>query len=238
MRGDGAAVMHGATLRGYTALGKRYYPQIRPIGWKEVGVASWYGAEFHGRKTSSGETYNMYAYGTAAHKTLPMNTIALVTHRESGAKVKVRINDRGPFVEGRIIDLNYVAGKALGLDKTGTAPVTIEVLEYDAYITERLGDQPTAKRSIAKSDSAAQTSSGAFFVQIGSFRNIESASRLKENAQNKAADRSVSIQTVKFGSENLYRVVITGFNSKEEATRFKEAQGFTDAVVARKDNND
>ncbi|MDR0665372.1 MAG: septal ring lytic transglycosylase RlpA family protein [Helicobacteraceae bacterium] len=227
-RGDGAANLHEATLRSYSALGKRYYPQIRPIGWKESGVASWYGAEFHGRKTSSGEIYNMYAPGTAAHKTLPMNTIVLVTREGSGAQVKARINDRGPFVEGRIIDLSYTAGKALGLDKSGTARVTIEVLEYDAHISARLGDQPQAKQASANE---AKTLGGGFFIQLGSFRSIESANRLKNETLKKAPNSAVVIQTVEFEGADLHRVLIGGFNSKEEATRFKDSFGFTNAVV-------
>jgi rare lipoprotein A len=230
-RGDGAASMHSATLRGYTVLGKRYYPQIRPIGWKETGIASWYGAEFHGKKTASGETYNMYAAGTAAHKTLPMNTIVLVTHRENGAQVKARVNDRGPFVAGRIIDLSYTAGKALGLDKTGTAPVTIEVLEYDAHIASRIGDHSAPKSASGGETQSEQAPSGAFLIQLGSFRALEGANRLKTDAQKKTGGRAVVIQTVKFGGEDLHRVLIGGFETKEEATRFKNLNGFDGAVV-------
>ncbi|MDR2034071.1 MAG: septal ring lytic transglycosylase RlpA family protein [Helicobacteraceae bacterium] len=238
-KSDGSAGMHRATLRGYTVLGKRYYPQIRPIGWKEVGIASWYGAEFHGRKTSSGETYNMYAPGTAAHKTLPMNSIVLVTHRETGAQVKARINDRGPFVDGRIIDLSYTAGKALAIDKTGTAPVTIEVLEYDAHIAAQLNSGATRQANAApplknapKNDASNEVApSGNFLIQLGSFRNLDGANRLKDETQKKTPSRAVVIQTVVFGSEKLHRVLIGGFDSKEDAARFKDSQGFTSAVI-------
>ncbi|MDR2152490.1 MAG: septal ring lytic transglycosylase RlpA family protein [Helicobacteraceae bacterium] len=229
VKGDGAANMHDPTLRSYSALGKRYQPQIRPIGWKESGMASWYGAEFHGKKTASGETYNMYAPGTAAHKTLPMNTIVLVTHNESGARVKARINDRGPFVAGRIIDLSYTAGKAIGLDKTGTAPVTIEVLEYDAHIAARLGGDAQEDDDAAKTP---KETGGAFVVQLGAFRSMQSANRLKNDAQKKTPNRVVSIKTVKSGGEDLYRVLIDGFESKEEATRFKDSLDFPNALVA------
>ena len=99
------------TQKTYSVNGNVYYPKKTvPIGWSEEGIASWYGPNFHGKYTSNGEIYNMYAL-TAAHKTLPMNTIVKVTNLNNGKSVIVRINDRGPFVKGRIIDLSYTAGK-------------------------------------------------------------------------------------------------------------------------------
>ena len=145
-KGQGTAAMHRATLRSYTVLGETYHPQIAEVGSDLYGIASWYGPDFHGKQTSSGEVYNMYDM-TAAHKTLPMHTIVEVTHRESGKKITVRINDRGPFVEGRIIDLSYTAGVALGLNKTGTAAVKVKVLGYDDYITAKLNGPTASSRS-------------------------------------------------------------------------------------------
>jgi rare lipoprotein A len=245
-RVSGEASMHRATLRGYSVMGKRYYPQIRPLGWSESGIASWYGSEFHGKRTSSGEIYDMYAPGTAAHKTFPMNTIVLVTNRNTGAKVKARINDRGPFVSGRIIDLSYTAGKAIGLDKTGTAPVTIQILEYDAHISAQLGVKAgdrvaeqdvkePAKTAPKDGDKAApikapQASAGNYWVQLGSFRNYDGAHKVKKEAQAKAG-REVSIKSVNMGKEKIHRVLIGGFTTKEEAARFKDSQGFSSAVV-------
>ena len=116
-----------ATMRCYTVLGKTYKPTHVRVGTTMRGISSWYGPNFHGRYTSNGEIYNMYDY-TAAHKTLPMNTIVKVTNLNNNKSVIVRINDRGPFVKGRIIDLSYAAAKKIGLDVTGTAPVEIEVI--------------------------------------------------------------------------------------------------------------
>ncbi len=96
--------------------------------FKQKGIASWYGKENHKKLTASGEPYNMYAY-TAAHKTLPFGTIVKVTNLKNGKSVIVRINDRGPFVKGRIIDLSYASAKKIGLIEKGTAPVSIEVLD-------------------------------------------------------------------------------------------------------------
>lgn len=243
-RVDGSAAMHRATLRPYTVFGKRYYPQIAAVGSQEQGIASWYGPDFHGKKTSSGETYNMYAPGTAAHKTLPMNTIVLVTHRETGQQVKVRINDRGPFVAGRIIDLSYTAGKALGLDRSGIAPVTLKVLGYDSHIAAQVGGSRTqvaeapaapaaapVTASVLPVAEAAVTVSGSYAIQLGSFKSSEGASRIKAQVGTQVSDRPVVIKTVEFGAERLHRVLIKGFESKEEAQRFKEERGLTTAVV-------
>src|SRR5512139_4051956 len=93
--------------------------------WSEEGLASWYGADFHGRRTANGERYNMYAM-TAAHKTLPLGSDVTVTHRGSGRRIRVRINDRGPFVAGRVIDLSLAAAKALGSAEDGVVPVLLE----------------------------------------------------------------------------------------------------------------
>ncbi|RUM56536.1 MAG: septal ring lytic transglycosylase RlpA family lipoprotein, partial [Nautilia sp.] len=111
----------------YFVLGHWYYPIKVQVGDTFRGVASWYGPDFHGKLTANGEIYNMYDY-TAANKILPLGTIVKVINLKNHKSVKVRINDRGPFVKGRIIDLSYIAGKRIGIDKTGTAPVKLIVL--------------------------------------------------------------------------------------------------------------
>ena len=122
--------MHRATLRPYTVFGERYYPSIPNINDEFTGIASWYGPNFHAKKTSNGETYNMYDL-TAAHKTLPMNTVVRVDNLENGKSVVVRVNDRGPFVDGRIIDLSNTAAHEIDMIKDGTARVKIKVLGYN-----------------------------------------------------------------------------------------------------------
>ncbi|GHV08140.1 endolytic peptidoglycan transglycosylase RlpA [Campylobacterota bacterium] len=255
-RADGTALMHRATLKGYTVLGKRYYPQIRAIGWRENGIASWYGPDFHGKKTSNGEIYDMYS-GTAAHKTLPMNTIVLVTHKQNGSQVKVRINDRGPFVEGRIIDLSYTAGKALGLDRSGTAQVTLEVLEYDRHISAQLGAMGGDTRVAAPVDSvivpvksapvvvsqnktqntptaskpAAKSSDSKYAIQLGSFKNLDGANKLKTTTTAQGGNKSVMIKTVEFGGEKLHRVLIDGFATKAEAQDYMHRSGLKSGVI-------
>ena len=111
----------------YTQFGKTYYVLNSSQGFRETGIASWYGSKFHGRRTSNGDVYNMYAM-TAAHKTLPIPTYVRVTNQENRRSVIVRVNDRGPFHESRIIDLSYVAALKLGFAANGTAKVSVEAL--------------------------------------------------------------------------------------------------------------
>lgn len=111
----------------YTIDSIRYQPMPSSVGYSERGIASWYGSDFHAKATANGECYNMYAF-TAAHKTLPLPTIARVTNLENGKSVVVKVNDRGPFVRGRVIDLSYAAAQSLDVVKTGTAPVLVEAI--------------------------------------------------------------------------------------------------------------
>jgi len=117
--------LHAHKNRSYSANGRTYAPHTHVKPFRQSGVASWYGRRFHGRPTASGEKYNMYAM-TAAHPTLPIPSYARVTSLENGRSVVVRINDRGPFLHGRIIDLSYVAAWKLGYINKGSARVEVE----------------------------------------------------------------------------------------------------------------
>ena len=128
--------MHKYTMRPYSVFGITYYPFIANIGDDFEGIASWYGPDFHSKKTSNGEVYNMYDM-TAAHKTLPMNTVVKVNNLENGKSIIVRINDRGPFVKGRIIDLSNKAAHEIDMVRRGTAKVKITVLGYNGEIENR-----------------------------------------------------------------------------------------------------
>ena len=135
----------------YTVLGKRYTVLDSAKGYDETGIASYYGNKFHGRRTSSLEVYDMYAF-SAAHKTLPLPSYARVTNLANGKSVVVRVNDRGPFHEGRIIDLSFAAAVKLGVDRAGTARVEVVGLgpgddarqDYDAVATVRPASAPAA----------------------------------------------------------------------------------------------
>ena len=128
--------MHKYTMRPYSVFGIKYYPFVANVGDQFDGVASWYGPDFHDKKTSNGETYNMYDM-TAAHKTLPMNTVVKVDNLENGRSIIVRINDRGPFVRGRIIDLSNKAAHEIDMYRKGTAQVKITVLGYNGEIENK-----------------------------------------------------------------------------------------------------
>lgn len=112
---------------GYRVRGKRYHVMKTSKNYQEQGIASWYGRAFHRKKTSSGERFNMYRM-TAAHKTLPLSTHVLVTNLKNGRKVIVKVNDRGPFVSNRLIDLSYAAAKKIGMVGSGIVPVNIQAL--------------------------------------------------------------------------------------------------------------
>lgn len=146
----------------YEVMGQRYYVLPESAGYSEQGIASWYGREFHGRPTSSGETYDMYAL-TAAHKTLPLPTTARVTNLDTGKSIIVRINDRGPFMKGRLIDLSYAAARDLGFVSAGTAQVEVQALAGPAV--------------------AGEAATGTIYVQIGAFSQPDNAEALRRQLQ-------------------------------------------------------
>lgn len=150
------------TFKPYVVRGKKYYPLSSANGFKQIGLASWYGKDFHGKKTANGETYNMHDM-TAAHKTLPMNTYLRVTNQNNGKSAILRVNDRGPFVGSRILDLSYAGAKQLGVIAPGTAPVMIEAVRMEGQ----------HKPSLAE-----QMANAAYYVQVGAFTVRANADRL------------------------------------------------------------
>lgn len=122
--------------KSYVVRGKRYHVMANSIDFKQQGIASWYGTKFHGRKTSSGEAYDMFTM-TAAHKTLPLPTWVEVTNHDNQKRIIVKVNDRGPFISGRIIDLSYVAAAKLGVLTTGTARVSIRAIDPQRYLARK-----------------------------------------------------------------------------------------------------
>jgi rare lipoprotein A len=180
-----------------------------PGQYVEEGVASWYGVPFNGRHTSNGEIYDMHTM-TAAHRTLPFNTIVRVTNLRNGKQTEVRINDRGPFVANRIIDLSLAASQAIDLVGTGTAQVRLEIVSATA--------NPTA---------------GAFGVQVGAFLQPENANRLK--AQLEQQYPPVSVVTYDSPTGTFYRVRAGRFATEdaaqELANKLHTEQGYTTFVV-------
>ena len=185
------------TQRPYVINNRTYYPLPSSEGYVESGIASWYGRDFHGRNTSNGERYDMHDI-TAAHKLLPMQTMLLVENRDNGKKIVVRVNDRGPFVKGRIIDLSYGAAKKLGLVNSGTARVTITALGE----VQKKSNQ--GKITFKKQ---ADLRSGEYFVQIGAFIEKYNAIKLQDKfarSNHKAVIRKTTIDGKLFHRVQVY----------------------------------
>ncbi|MBN2767786.1 MAG: septal ring lytic transglycosylase RlpA family protein [Campylobacterales bacterium] len=209
-----------ATMRSYKVLGKRYYPTYVSVGEKMRGVASWYGPNFHGKQTSNGERYNMNS-STAAHKTWPMDTMVKVKNLQNGKSTVVRINDRGPFVSGRIIDCSYSAGKKLGLDKSGIAKVEIEVVGFAGKIATSQEKQQKIRL-------------GNFGVQVGAFKRKEGAYIYQKKYSTLSTLHKPIVKAFDdYDGEPIYRVWIMGFGSEEEARDFIEDNNLVGAFLVR-----
>lgn len=180
----------------YVVLGKRYYVLDHAHGFSERGIASWYGEKFHGRKTASGEIYDMYAM-TAAHKSLPLPTYIRVTNLGNDKSVIVKVNDRGPFIEGRIVDLSYAAAEELGIIVAGTAEVEISAVATPSE------NNPVINVPL--------------FIQAGSFRNEVNARNMMRLLQ-ATYGSAVSINRHKTGQGLFYRVQIGPIDDIDKAS--------------------
>jgi len=174
---------------------------VEPVeeGWTEKGIASWYGEPYHGRQTASGEVYDMHEL-TAAHKTLAFGSVVRVTRRDTGADVKVRVNDRGPFIEGRIIDLSFAAAKKIGLDIDGVAPVKIKVVGREA--------------APARTRTTIEEPADCFWVQVGAFGDASNARRAESELE-----RSGVEAVVLEGLDELWRVRVGPFDKEKAAEK-------------------
>jgi rare lipoprotein A len=212
---------------GYPApykVGRTWYqPMKHAGGFRQRGIASWYGKDFHGRRTANGEVYNMYGI-SAAHKTLPLGTHVRVTNLRNDKTIVVRVNDRGPFVRGRIIDLSYGAAKKIGLVGPGTAPVDIVALGFP----KKTPDKKTGKPAYVPGNYYV----GQFAVQVGAFKQHENALLLK----NKLAKAYDNVHIVVFESNRgtFYRVRVAKCTTLEEARQYEkqlQSEGFPAAIV-------
>lgn len=187
----------------YEVYGRRYRPLASSAGYREIGHASWYGTKFHGRRTSSGEPYDMYRM-TAAHKTLPLPSYVEVTNLQNGRKVILRVNDRGPFHDGRIIDLSYAAARKLGMLDRGTTRVEVRAID------------PRAPGPANAPPDAATAE--AVFLQVGAFTDRGNAERLQRHieGQNLGGVRIVEATT---NNGVFYRVQVGPLADTGEADR-------------------
>lgn len=220
-------------LKPYQVNGVWYYPLATAAGYRERGLASWYGSDFHGHSTASGEVYNMNAM-TAAHKTLPLGTVVRVSLLETRRSVEVRVNDRGPFVDGRLIDLSREAAKQLGLMGQGVARVEVETIrlapEETLFATART--VPRAAPTPAAAPMPPPVTRAAFGVQVGSFQDADQALALKSAMA--ARYSSVRVRSFSLDGVNYYRVQVGHFQTQDQARqelgRIKQT-GFPDAFV-------
>ncbi|SDD95630.1 septal ring lytic transglycosylase RlpA family protein [Desulfuromonas thiophila] len=220
-----AADPTGAPLKGwqkpYQVNGQWYRPLLDHQGFREEGLASWYGKDFHGRKTSNGEIYDMYAM-TAAHKLLPLGIHVRVENQANGRSAIVRVNDRGPFVAGRIIDLSYTAASQLGVVGPGTAPVRVTALGYERVT-------PDGRHFYALPENVA---GGPFTVQVGAFTQRANAERLQQRLQPQFG-RTLICQADVAG-QLFYRVRCGHHDSLEQALQGQQAlldAGFSSTFV-------
>jgi rare lipoprotein A len=212
----------------YTIAGKRYYPLTSSAGFVQRGLASWYGGKFHGRLTSNGERYNMYGR-TAAHKTLPFDTYVRVTNLRNGRKTLVRINDRGPFVHGRIIDLTYTSAHELDMLEDGVVEVKIEALGYARKKRE-------AGKWVQVYEKPASYAEGDFTIQVGAFAVRENALRLHASLSRKY--RETSVMVFDRGDEKFYRVRVGRYSRLDHAeagAKRLQQQGFPNAFAVARD---
>lgn len=233
----------------YVISGKRYYTVKDNKGFTQRGLASWYGKDFHGKRTSSGETYDMHAM-TAAHKTLILPAYVEVTNLDNNKKVIVKVNDRGPFHEGRIIDLSYVAAKKLGIVETGTVPVEIRIVEAQHSVAdvhrvaggthapvESISMPRIRPVNLSRSQNLSRLlnlkASKDFFIQIGAFSKLNNAENLLKKLSF-VNHRLLNISEVTINGQLLHRLRVGPFLNIEDADKIiiqlkqlREYQGHT-----------
>ncbi|MBA2408627.1 MAG: septal ring lytic transglycosylase RlpA family protein [Gammaproteobacteria bacterium] len=215
----------------YVVAGQRYDVLDSSEGFVERGMASWYGSDFHGRQASSGETYDMYAM-TAAHPTLPLPTYVQVTNLDNGRKTVVKVNDRGPFHGGRVIDLSYAAAYKLDIVQRGTALVEVRAVDPDA-------PRPAPAPVVATPPRAVQTAAmplpdlPVLFVQVGAFAELRNAEALRAHLL-LSEPGTIQITPGVGADDPLYRVRIGPLSSAGDAdltARRVQALGLYDACV-------
>ncbi len=222
----------------YAVFSKTYYPLSSPKNYRERGIASWYGKKFHGKRTSTGEAYDMYAM-TAAHKTLPIPCYARVRNLRNGSSVVVRVNDRGPFLENRLIDLSYAAASRLGILATGTGLVEVEAIDLEAPTT--LQAKAPSAPAVASAEPAVVTTvslhaapaprlpTPEIYVQVGAFSDLDNAER-QRSALYRAGFAGVTIES----EANLHRVrlgPVPDVEASDALLRRASSAGFDQAYV-------
>ena len=225
--------LRAASNKPYAVLGREYVPATTLKPYHEVGIASWYGRRYNGQHTSTGEIYDMYAM-TAAHPTLPLPSYARVTNVATGKSVVVRVNDRGPFLRGRIIDLSYAAAYRLGIAQNGSGEVAVDaILPGRIAESAQVAVSPLAPvEAMAAAPALVATPApnldappvavtpGGFAVQLGAFANYSNAKAFLARVENQLAQAGVEAKIRQAGG--LYRVYIGPYPARDEAQRMGE----------------
>ncbi len=216
----------------YIALGTQYEPMSAYQPYKKVGTASWYGKRYHGKKTSIGEVYDMYGM-TAAHPTLPIPSYAHVKNVTNGRSVLVRINDRGPFIDGRLIDLSYAAAYKLRMIEQGSAKVevvAIDSLQYNAASTSTVERKPIVlpvetaapvadvyepAPVAVESETTYSASDAGFYLQVGAFKSEGNSNALSNKINN--FKRPNTAEIFKMYNDGLYRVKVGPYETRKAA---------------------
>jgi len=237
--------LHRAANRPYTVFGREYVPATSLRPYRERGIASWYGRKFHGEKTSIGETYDMYAM-TAAHPTLPLPSYARVTNVATGKSVAVRVNDRGPFLHDRVIDLSYAAAAKLGIAQKGSGEVEVEAIFpiETAALAAALPLPPVAAAPAATTPAGAlpaeasaavpvASADGGFVVQLGAFANYANAQNFVAHLANQIAP--IGVEAKVHQVNGLFRVFVgpypTRDDAKRTADRLRDALGLSSTIA-------
>jgi rare lipoprotein A len=220
---------HRFANRPYTVFGHTYVPVVDKEPTRERGIASWYGKMFHGRKTASGEIYDMFAM-TAAHKTLPIPSFARVTNLQNGKSVVVRVNDRGPFHAGRVIDLSYAAAMRIGIAAAGSGLVEVERIFAPSDVVALGPVAPPAMADVVTP--IVQQDAAALWLQLGAFSSAENAEAFRARAAASLAwNREPIDVSVRDG---LYRVRLGPYRNPREAAaiadKVRESLGFAPAI--------
>ena len=248
-----AEPLHRFANRPYTVLGRDYTPATSLRPYRERGVASWYGKKFHGEKTSTGDTYDMYAM-TAAHPTLPLPSYARVTNVATGKSVVVRVNDRGPFLHNRVIDLSYAAADRIGIAQKGSGEVEVEAIlpsaapaivaaaplppvvaspSPAAAASPRSAAAPSRPQSDAAPTVPVASLDGAYVVQLGAFASYANAQSFLAHVSNQIAPLGVEpgVRQV----NGLFRVYVGPYpgrdDAKRMADRLRDALGMASTVA-------
>lgn len=232
-----AETLHRGAMRPYTVMGRHYTPMTSLAPYKARGIASWYGRRYHGKQTSSGEIYDMYAM-TAAHTTLPLPSYVRVTNLANGKSVVVRVNDRGPFIDSRLIDLSYTAAYKLGTLSGGSAMVEVELIIPGAAppattapavpVSPAATPEPSPQVAVA-------TSAGSSYLQLAAFGSRENADAYASRLASELPWLAPQIHV--YTSDGLFRVHAGPFASaaeaREAAGRMAQSLGIKPLVISR-----